>query len=161
MKLSLGLPTQRVDQSAEFVTGEAIAEISRAAEAAGFDAVYVTEHPIPEKRWMDTGGHHALDPFVALSFAAAATTTLRVQTHLCVLPYRNPFLTAKAVASLDVLSAGRLILGVGAGYLEAEFEALGVDFAERNELTDEAILTMKAVWRGDPVGLEGRDFRRV
>ncbi len=159
MKLSLGLPTQRVDQSAEFVTGEAIAEISRAAEAAGFDAVYVTEHPIPEKRWMDTGGHHALDPFVALSFAAAATTTLRVQTHLCVLPYRNPFLTAKAVASLDVLSAGRLILGVGAGYLEAEFEALGVDFAERNELTDEAILTMKAVWRGDPVDLEGRHFR--
>ena len=159
MKLSLGLPTQRVDQSAEFVTGEAIAEISRAAEAAGFDAVYVTEHPIPEKRWMDTGGHHALDPFVALSFAAAATTTLRVQTHLCVLPYRNPFLTAKAVASLYVLSAGRLILGVGAGYLEAEFEALGVDFAERNELTDEAILTMKAVWRGDPVDLEGRHFR--
>ena len=67
MKLSLGLPTQRVDQSAEFVTGEAIAAISRAAEAAGFDAVYVTEHPIPEKRWKDTGGHHALDPFVALS----------------------------------------------------------------------------------------------
>ena len=85
---------------------------------------------------------------------------MRVQTHLCVLPYRNPFLTAKAVASLDVLSAGRLILGVGAGYLEAEFEALGVDFAERNELTDEAILTMKAVW-GRPVDLEGRHFRRV
>jgi alkanesulfonate monooxygenase SsuD/methylene tetrahydromethanopterin reductase-like flavin-dependent oxidoreductase (luciferase family) len=144
MKISLGLPTQRVDRAAEFVTAEAIAEMSRAAETAGFDAVYVTEHPIPQTQWMDSGGHHALDPFVALSFAAAATTTLRVQTHLCVLPYRNPFLTAKTVASLDALSGGRVILGVGTGYLQDEFEALGVDFAERNDLTDEAIVTMKA-----------------
>jgi probable F420-dependent oxidoreductase len=158
MKLSLGLPTQRIDRASEFVTGQAISDMSRTAEAAGFDAVYVTDHPIPQKEWMDSGGHHALDPFVALSFAAAATTTLRVQTHLCVLPYRNPFLTAKAAASLDVLSGGRLIFGVGAGYLEAEFEALGVDFAERNELTDEAIVTMKAVWQGEPITVTGRHF---
>ncbi|HUZ10374.1 MAG TPA: TIGR03619 family F420-dependent LLM class oxidoreductase [Acidimicrobiales bacterium] len=158
MRISLGLPTQRVDRQGEFVTGAAIAEMARAAEAAGFDAVYVTEHPMPEKRWMDTGGHHALDPFVALAFAAAATTTLRLQTHLCVLPYRNPFVTAKAVASLDVLSGGRVIFGVGTGYLEAEFAALGVDFAERNELTDEAIVAMKAAWSGEPVDLAGRHF---
>ncbi len=140
------------------MTGDAIAEMSRAAESAGFDAVFVTEHPFPEKSWMDTGGHHALDPFVALSFAAAATTRVRLQTHLCVLPYRNPFLTAKAVASLDVLSGGRVILGAGTGYLEAEFAALGVDFAERNDLTDEAILAMKAAWSGDPLSLTGRHF---
>ena len=159
MKISLGLPTQRVDRADEFVTGTAIAEMSTAAEKAGFDAVFVTEHPIPETEWMDSGGHHALDPFVALSFVAAATTTLRVQTHLCVLAYRNPFLTAKAVASLDALSGGRVILGVGAGYLQAEFEALGVDFAERNELTDEAIITMKAAWAGEPLHIDGRHFR--
>ena len=159
MRISLGLPTQRVDRQGEFVTGAAIAEMARAAESAGFDAVFVTEHPIPDTRWMETGGHHALDPFVALSFAAAATTTLRLQTHLCVLPYRNPFLTAKSVASLDVLSGGRLVFGVGTGYLHAEFAALGVDFAERNELTDEAILAMKAAWSGEPVDLAGRHFR--
>jgi probable F420-dependent oxidoreductase len=158
MKISLGLPTQRVDKLDEFVSGEAIAEMSRAAESAGFDAVFVTEHPFPEKAWMDTGGHHALDPFVALSFAAAATTSIRLQTHLCVLPYRNPFLTAKAAASLDVLSGGRLILGAGTGYLEAEFAALGVDFAERNDLTDEAIVAMKAAWSGEPLSLTGRHF---
>ncbi len=158
MRISLGLPTQRVDQLEEFVTGEAVAEMSRAAESAGFDAVFVTEHPFPEKSWMDTGGHHALDPFVALSFAAAATTRIRLQTHLCVLPYRNPFLTAKSVASLDVLSGGRVILGAGAGYLEAEFAALGVDFDERNELTDEAIVAMKAAWSGEPLSLVGRQF---
>jgi probable F420-dependent oxidoreductase len=154
----LGLPTQRVDRLEEFVTGEAVAEMSRAAESAGFDAVFVTEHPFPEKSWMDTGGHHALDPFVALSFAAAATTRIRLQTHLCVLPYRNPFLTAKSVASLDVLSGGRVILGAGTGYLEAEFAALGVDFAERNELTDEAIVAMKAAWSGEPLSLSSRHF---
>jgi probable F420-dependent oxidoreductase len=158
VKISLGLPTQRVDRLEEFVTGDAIAEMSRAAESAGFDAVFVTEHPFPEKSWMDTGGHHALDPFVALSFAAAATTKVRLQTHLCVLPYRNPFLTAKAVASLDVLSGGRVILGAGTGYLEAEFAALGVDFAERNDLTDEAIVAMKAAWSGEPLSLTGRHF---
>jgi probable F420-dependent oxidoreductase len=161
VRISFGLPTSRVDRLDEFVSGAAVTEICQAVEAAGFDAVFVTEHPIPEQRWMETGGHHALDPFVALSFAAAATTTLRLQTHLCVLPYRNPFLTAKAVASLDVLSGGRVTLGVGAGYLEPEFDALGVDFAERNELTDEAIVTIKAAWSGTVVAIEGRHFRAI
>jgi probable F420-dependent oxidoreductase len=158
MKISLGLPTQRVDLADEFVTGAAVAEMARCAEEAGFDAVYVTEHPVPGAAWMRTGGHHALDPFVALAFAAAATTTVRLQTHLAVLPYKNPFITAKSVASLDVLSGGRVILGVGAGYQQIEFDALGVDFAERNELTDEAIVAMQAAWSGETFRFEGRHF---
>jgi probable F420-dependent oxidoreductase len=159
MKISLGLPTQRVDKIEEFGTGAAVAEMARCAEEAGFDAVYVTEHPVPGTAWMKTGGHHAFDPFVALSFAAAATTTLRVQTHLAVLPYRNPFLTAKAAASLDALSGGRLILGVGAGYLEVEYAALGVAFEERNDLTDEALVAMQVAWTGEPFSFDGRHFR--
>jgi probable F420-dependent oxidoreductase len=107
---------------------------------------------------MRTGGHHALDPFVTLSFAAAATTSLRVLTNLCVVPYRNPFVTAKAVTSLDVLSGGRVILGVGAGYLEPEFTALGVDFSERNELFDEGIVAMKRAWTEDGMWMDGRHF---
>ena len=158
MRASLGLPTHRVDRGREFTAGDAIAEMAEAAEAAGFDAVFVTDHPFPGDAWLAHGGHHALDPLVALSFAAAATTRLRLQTNLYIAAYRNPFLSAKAVATLDVLSGGRVILGVGAGYLEPEFAALGVDFEERNELTDEALHAMKAAWSGESVALDGRHF---
>ena len=159
MRFALGLPTTEVDAPDEFLTGDAIAEMARHAEQLGFDAVHVTDHPAGDQQWLDTGGHHALDPFVALSFAAAATTTLRVQTHIVVLPYRNPFLTAKSVLSLDVLSGGRLIFGVAAGYLRSEFNALGVDYDERNELFDEALEVMRLALTEDAVAYEGRHFR--
>jgi len=158
MRFSLQLPTDRVALGAEFGSAEAVMEMARAAEDHGYDAVHVTEHPIPSDAWMSSGGHHALDPFVALAFAAAATTRLRLQTHLCVVPYRNPFLTAKAVATLDSLSGGRVIFGVGAGYLEAEFQALGVDYASRNELCDEALVVMKQAWTGESVSVDGRGY---
>ena len=158
MRYHLGLPTERVASGAEFVSADAIAEVARAAERAGFASVFVTEHPFPEDEWMRTGGHHALDPFVALSFAAGATSTIGLLTYLCVVPYRNPFVTAKVALSLDVLSNGRLLLGVGAGYLEAEFRALGVDFGERNELLDEGIEAMRRAWTEDGVTMRGRHF---
>lgn len=158
MKVSLGLPTHRVDLGNEFISDDGVAEVAQAAERAGFDAVFVTDHPFPDDAWLAHGGHHALDPLVTLSFAAAATTSLRLQTNLYIAAYRNPFVSAKAVASLDVLSGGRVILGVGTGYLEPEFAALGVAFAERNELTDEALRAMKAAWTSDAVTLTGRHF---
>jgi probable F420-dependent oxidoreductase len=156
VKLSLGLPTHQV--AGELSSARAIAEIAGAAQTAGFDAVFVTDHPFPADKWLATGGHHALDPFVALSFAAAATTRLRLHTNLLVLAYRNPFVSAKAIASLDALSEGRVIVGVGAGYLKGEFEALGVDFDERNDLTDEAIMAMRAAWSGASVEMDGRHW---
>jgi probable F420-dependent oxidoreductase len=158
VRFTLQLPTDRVDAQAEFVTGAAVAEMARCAESAGFDACFVTEHPFPSDRWMATGGHHALDPYVALSFAAAATTKLLLETHVAVLAYRNPFLTAKAVASLDVLSGGRVILGVAAGYLRGEYEALGVDIEERNELTDEALDMLRRAWSESGIEAKGRHF---
>jgi probable F420-dependent oxidoreductase len=158
MRFSAALPTERIDRAAEFVTQTAVAEIARAEEDAGFDACYVTDHPFPPHRWLYGGGHHALDPFVALSFAAAATSRLRLQTHVLVLPYRNPFLAAKAVLSLDVLSGGRVILGVAAGYLKGEFAALGADFEERQAASDDAIRAMKLAWAGDDVRFDGRGF---
>jgi probable F420-dependent oxidoreductase len=159
MRYSLGLPVDRVDAEDEFVTGEAVAEAAAAAERLGFDAVFVTDHPAPDDRWLAGGGHHALEPTVALAYAAAATSRIRLHTHVFVLPYRNPFLAAKAVASLDALSGGRVILGVAAGYLRPEFGALGVDFDERNELCDEGIAVMRAAWTSDHVAVEGRRFR--
>lgn len=159
MRFSLQLPTDRVDAGPEFVSGAAVSELARSAEQAGFDACFVTEHPFPPDRWLASGGHHALDPWVALSFAAAATTRLRVQTNIAVLAYRNPFLTAKAAASLDVLSGGRLTLGVAAGYLKGEFAALGADFEDRNERTDEAIVAIRRAWSEQGVQLSGEGFR--
>jgi probable F420-dependent oxidoreductase len=159
MRFSIGLPTDHVRHAAEFVTGDAVMECARTAEAAGLDACFVTDHPAPDAKWLAGGGHHALDPFVALSFAAAATTRLRVQTHILVLPYRNPLLTAKSVLSLDVLSGGRVILGVAPGYLKPEFSALGVNFDDRNQLTDEAIDVMRRVWTEEEVEFTGLTFR--
>lgn len=159
MRFSVGLPVDRVDHVEEFVTGPAVMEMAAAAEAAGFDAVYVTDHPAADDQWLAGGGHHALEPLVALAFAAASTTTLKLQTHVYVAAYRNPFLAAKGVASLDALSGGRVILGVAAGYLRPEFGALGVDFDERNDLLDESITVMRRVWTEDGVAVDGRNFR--
>ena len=158
MRFSVQLPTDQVQHGGEFVSGEAVTDLARAVEDAGFDACFVTDHPFPGDRWLAAGGHHSLDPFVALSFAAAATSRLRLQTNVLVLPYRNPFLVAKAAATLDVLSGGRVILGVAAGYLKSEFAALGADFDARNDVADEALRAMKLAWVQDGVQLAGRGF---
>jgi len=158
LRCALVLHMQRVANDSPFISAAAVRDTARAAEAAGFDAVAVTDHPLPTLEWMASGGHHALDPFVTLAFAAAATSRLRLLTYIYVLPYRNPFLTAKAVASLDVLSGGRLTLGVAVGYLEPEFEAVGVPFMERATRTDEALDAMKAAWRGGTIDFSGRHF---
>jgi probable F420-dependent oxidoreductase len=151
MQVSLGLPVHRVDAAEEFVTGAAVAEVARAAEAAGFAAVFVTDHPAPPARWVRGGGHVTTDPLVTLGFAAASTSTLRLQTNLFVPAYRHPLVAAKAVATLDRLSGGRVILGVGAGYLEPEFAALAADFENRNDVLDDALRTMVAAWSADDV----------
>lgn len=133
-------------------------EVAAAAERSGFDGFSLTEHPVPGARWLASGGHQSLDPLVALAYVAAATRRLRLLTHLVVAPYRNPFLLAKAAATADRLSGGRLILGLGAGYQKSEFYALGVDMAERNELFDEALDVLPLHWSGQPFSYRGRHF---
>ncbi len=154
MRFSVGLPVDHVRHPSEFVTGDAVAEMAAAVEAAGLDAVYVTDHPAPDRRWLEGGGHHAQEPMVALAFAAAATRTVMLHTHVYVAAYRNPFLAAKSVATLQNLSGGRVILGVAAGYLKPEFAALGVDFDARNDLLDESIAIMRRAWADDEVALD-------
>ena len=158
MKFSVQLPTDRVERGEEYTSASAITEMAKAIESAGFDACWVTEHPFPSDEWMETGGHHSLDPFVALTAAAVATKTLRLHTNIIVLPYRNPFLTAKSIASLDVVSGGRVIMGVAAGYLEGEYRALGADFDSRNDITDEALVAMRGAWAGESMKLDGRGY---
>ncbi len=158
MRFSLGYPLLAHPADPDLSAPGFLAEFARVAEECGFDAVNLTEHPIPSTRWLEAGGHHALDPFVGLTVAATVTVRIRLMTNLVVLPYRNPFLLAKAVASLDRVSGGRVTLGVGTGYLKAEFFALGVDFDERNDLFDEAIAVCRAVWSGAPATIDGRHF---
>jgi probable F420-dependent oxidoreductase len=130
----------------------------QAAEAAGFGAVGFTEHPAPSRKWMAAGGHESFDPLAALAFCAAATTRIRLLTYLLILPYRNPLQAAKTIATVDVLSGGRLILGVGGGYMRSEFAALGAEFDERNEAFDEAVTAMRGIWNTDGFAYQGRHF---
>jgi probable F420-dependent oxidoreductase len=118
---------------------------AKACEDAGLDAVALTDHPAPSRKWRNAGGHDTLDPFAGLSFFAAATTRLQLMTYLTVVPYRNPFLLAKAMTSVDVLSDGRAIFVLGTGYLRSEFAALGADFEHRNEHFDEGMQVVRGL----------------
>ena len=142
----------------ELLTKDAVIAVATAAERAGFDGIGFTDHPAPTHRWLEAGGHDALDPFAALAFVAAVTDRIRLIPNIVVLPYRNPFLVAKSIATIDALSGGRFTLATATGYLKGEYKALGVDFAERNDLFDEAIEVLRGVWSTDDFAYEGRNF---
>ncbi|HVX21715.1 MAG TPA: LLM class F420-dependent oxidoreductase [Acidimicrobiales bacterium] len=158
MRFAYGLPYLTAPPDPELCTADGLTALARAAEAAGFAAVHLSEHPAPARSWREAGGHDAMDPFVTLGLVAGVTSRLRLMTGLTVVPYRNPFLLAKAVATLDRLSGGRVELGMGTGYHRAEFAALGVDFDERNALFDEAVDVLVRAFTGEPVTYEGRHF---
>jgi alkanesulfonate monooxygenase SsuD/methylene tetrahydromethanopterin reductase-like flavin-dependent oxidoreductase (luciferase family) len=99
----------------EFVSGKNLARFAQTAEAAGFDGIAFTDHPAPSDRWLQAGGHDALDPFAALAFIAAVTERIRLIPNIVVLPYRNPFIVAKSIATIDALSNGRFTLSAGVG----------------------------------------------
>jgi len=143
---------------ADLLDAGSVTDVAVAAERAGFAGMSFTEHPMPGARWLEAGGHQTLDPFVALAAAAAVTSRLRLLTYLAVLPYRNPFLLAKAAATVDKISDGRFVLGAGTGYLKTEFHALGVSFDERNELFDEALDALALHWKGEPFSFTGKHF---
>ncbi len=145
------------------------------AEAAGFSTLWAGEHVVmvdrPESRYpySDDGviavpaDADWLDPLVTLSFAAAATERIRLATGVLLLPEHNPVLLAKQAASVDVLSGGRLTLGVGVGWSREEFEALGVPFARRGRRADEYLQAMRTLWREDVASFDGEfvSFDRV
>ncbi|CAA0089675.1 putative protein [Mycolicibacterium vanbaalenii] len=158
MQFSITHPMHSHPYNPELVAGAGIAQVAVAAEKAGFGGFGFTDHPAPTQRWLEAGGHDALDPFVAMSYAAAHTTTLRLIPNIVVLPYRNPFVVAKAGATLDLLSDGRFTLAVGAGYLKREFAALGVDFDDRAALFEESLEVIRAIWTTDDVTFEGKHF---
>jgi probable F420-dependent oxidoreductase len=161
MKINVTLPFDQLEDPTQFLRPEAVVQIATLLERSGYEAACVTDHPAPTGRWLDAGGHHAQDPFVLLSLVAAATSKLRLNTGILVLPYRNPFITARAVATLDVFSGGRVTLGVGAGYLKGEYRTLGVEFERRNEIMDEYLAALKAAWTHDEFTFTGTGYQAL
>jgi probable F420-dependent oxidoreductase len=137
-----------------------VAAVARAAEAAGFESLWGGEHvvlPDPQAPPSPMAPHdRILDPVIALTYCAAVTTRVRLGTGIIILPQRNPLVLAKELASLDTLSAGRLIFGIGVGYLEPEFRALGAPFAQRGAVTDEYLAAMRAIWSQSKPAYQGR-----
>ena len=143
-----------------------IAELAQAMEARGFDSLFVCEHthiPVSRRSPYPGGGElpkrylHTHDPFVALSFAAAATRTLKLGTGIALIPQRDPIVTAKSVASLDQLSGGRFIFAIGGGWNVEEMENHGARYDTRFKLLRERVLAMKELWSKERAEFHG-DF---
>ena len=151
---------------------ENMKSLAQQAERLGFDSVWVSDHIILPRE-VDSFYPYAADgvatfrpdeayyePLSALNFLAGCTEKVRLGTHVLILPYRNPVLTAKMLATLDVLSSGRLILGVGVGWMEEEFQALGLDtYAQRGAVSDEYIQLFKELWTKDEPEFHGEHYQ--
>ena len=141
------------------VTPEAIATVARAAEQTGFESLWGGEHLIlPDPGVRFPPDRVFVDLIATIAFAAGHTSKLRFGTGIILLPQRNPLVLAKEIASLDVLSGGRLILGLGIGSIEQEFKALGIPFEQRGPRAEEALAAMKAVWTMEKPEYHGRVF---
>ncbi len=150
-----------------FVSGEGAAEIGRAAEAAGFESVWTVEHIVypegyestypyaPDGKMPGGGDSPIPDPLIWLAFVAAATTELKLATGVSLLPEHHPVTFAKEVATLDSMSNGRVILGVGIGWLKEEFAALGIPWEARTRRTEEYADVLRALWADDDVSFRG------
>src|SRR5262245_23660732 len=129
------------------------------AEALGYDAVWFADHVVVPEYAAGLYGETFFEPLTALAFAAGFTSRLRLGMDVMVVPYRPAVLTAKALASLDALSDGRVILGAGVGILRGEFEALGIPYEERGAITDEYLRAFTELWSADEPRFEGKHVR--
>jgi len=141
--------------------------VGPAAEAAGFESLWTVEHVLypegyestypysPTGKMPGSADSPIPDPMAWLSFVGATTSTIKLATGILILPQRNPAVLAKEVATVDALTEGRVILGIGVGWLEEEFDALGVPFRQRGKRTDEYVDVMRTLWSGDQVTYDG------
>ena len=151
-----------------FAEAEGAVALAQAAERAGFESLWTVEHVVVPKGYESTypydesgkmpGGREDFDipdPLIWLSYVAAATTSIKLATGILILPQRNPVVAAKEIATLDRLSGGRVLLGIGVGWLEEEFDALGIPFARRGARTDDYIRALRALWTQDCASHDG------
>jgi probable F420-dependent oxidoreductase len=151
MKFGLAPPNY-----ARWFDADAAVRVAALAEELGFDSLWFGDHVALPKAQADVFGNAYLDVFPLLGFLAGTTSRLRLGTNVVVIPYRNPVVTAKMIATLDQLSRGRIDFGVGIGHVAGEFEALGVSFADRGRLTDEFLRVMRELWTQDCASFAGR-----
>ena len=136
---------------------QSILKLATRAEELGFDSVWVSEHVFNVSYVYDRlGDKPYYEPMAMLSYLAATTNRVSLGTSVLVLPYHNPIRLAKTAATLDVMSGGRLLLGVGVGVIDQELEAMGSSMAERGAMTDEAIAVMKELWTQEDPSFQGR-----
>jgi len=144
--------------------------LATTAERCGFESLWTIEHvaipvkhtPYPGSKDGQMAGGDTVaisDPLIPLAYVAAITKTIKLATGILILPQRHPIYTAKEVATLDVLSGGRTILGIGSGWMKEEFESLGIDFHKRGAMTDEAIQSLRALWSEGTSTFEGKHFK--
>ncbi|MEM7542874.1 MAG: LLM class F420-dependent oxidoreductase [Pseudomonadota bacterium] len=153
-----------------FCEPERFGHLAQTAEKVGFESFWTIEHVVipvgykatypydPSGKLPMTDDFPLADPIVPLAYAAAVTSTMKLATGVVILPQRHPMYVAKEAATLDRLCNGRFMLGVGIGWLEDEFEALNIPFAERVGRTEESIDAMRSLWREKPEPFEGQFF---
>jgi probable F420-dependent oxidoreductase len=153
-----------------FSDPDLLAHLAVTAENCGFESLWTVEHVVIPKGYQTPypyakdgkipGGEDVAipDPLLPLGFVAALTKKIRLATGVMILPQRHPLYVAKEMATLDLLSGGRTILGIGSGWLKEEFDALGLDFHARGARTDEAIQSMRACWGDGPASFQGKQF---
>jgi probable F420-dependent oxidoreductase len=159
----------RYCNTARYVDAKEAVALAQAAEEAGFESLWTVEHTIVPGGYSSAypydpsgkmaGGRNDFplpDPLIWMAYVAATTTRINLATGILILPQHNPVLAAKQIATLDHLSAGRVLLGIGVGWLKEEFEALGVPFAERGARTDEYIAALRELWSADAPTFRGR-----
>jgi probable F420-dependent oxidoreductase len=144
-----------------YTAGPPAVELAQAAEEAGFESIWTIEHVIvpdrydsvypyaPSGKMTADNSMPIPDPLVWLTFVAGATSRIKLGTGILIVPQRNPVVLAKELASIDSMSDGRLLLGIGVGWLEEEFNALGVPFADRGRRTDDYVAAMRTLWRAE------------
>jgi probable F420-dependent oxidoreductase len=162
MRFGVGIP------SAGSVTGTDVIRFVQRAEALGFESIWTGDHLIlptegttqypytPDGSFPLASTENFFEPFTLLAYAAAVTKTVKIGATVIIVPYRNPIVQAKMLACLDVLSAGRLICGVGVGWLEKEFQVLGASYKDRGPVTDEYIQVFKTLWTEERPAFQGR-----
>jgi len=155
--------------SGPFSKPELMGHLATTAERCGIESLWTVEHvvipvqhtPYPGSKDGQMAGGDTVaipDPLIPLAYVAAITKTIKLATGILILPQRHPIYTAKEVATLDVLSGGRMILGIGSGWMKEEFESLGIDFHKRGAMTDEAIQSLRALWSEGAATFHGKHY---
>ncbi len=144
MKIGVVLPTYR-----RLASAENIARAAQTCESLGFDSVWVTDHIVVPTAHLDSFGPTFFEAVSVMAYIAGVTRRVEIGAAILIVPYRNPLLLAKMMSTIDQLSHGRVILGAGLGWLEAESELMGVPHRDRARLADESLATLRACWEAD------------